>query len=65
MKSTGLKFNPYGWFFVLKWFTYLGYKITKDDIKSYLRKVKGITDVVVPTTTIGFWVLIGMTQYYG
>ena len=64
LRAAGFKVNAPKFSFGLKDIPYLGYVITRGVIKTDLDKVKGIMDLVRPTTTIEARALIGMMQYY-
>ena len=64
MRKAGLKVNTKKCSFGLNDITYLGYIITREGIKPYTKKLKGIIYIGRPTTTTEARALIGMVQYY-
>ena len=62
--AAGLKVNVPTCSFGLKYIPYLGYVITREDIKPDPNKVQGIMDFGRPSTTPEARALIGMVQSY-
>ena len=62
LHAAGFKFNAPKYSFGLKDITYLGYVITREGIKSNLKKVQGIMDIGRPTTTTKPRAIIGMVH---
>ena len=59
-----LKLKAKSYSFVLKDINYLCYVINWKGIEINMKKVKGIMDLSIPTTTIYFLLLIGMVHYF-
>ena len=64
MRAAGLKVNAPMCSFGLKGVPYLGYVITRKDIKPEPKKVHGIMDIRQPATTIEAQQFICMVHYY-
>ena len=60
----GLNMNAPKYSFGEKDIPYPGYEITMEVIKPDPKKVQGIIDIGLPTTTTEAQYLIGMLQYY-
>ena len=63
LRAEGLKVNAPKFSFRLKYIPYLGFVITREDIKHDLKKVQGIMDLGRSDTTTEAQELIGMVQY--
>ena len=64
LRAAGLKVNAPKCSFGLREIPYLGYEITREDIKPDPKKVQGIMDLERPATTTEAQAFIGMVQYY-
>ena len=64
MRASGLKVNSLNCSFWLKDTPHLGYVITREGLKPDPKKVHGIIDIRLRTTTAEARELIGMVQYY-
>ena len=62
LRALGLKVNAPKFIFGLKYIPYLGYVLTRDGIKSDLKKVQGFMYPGQPTTTPEAREIIGMVQ---
>ena len=51
LRASGLKVNSPRFIFGLNYITYLGYVITQEGIKPDPKKLQGIMDIGIPTTT--------------
>ena len=62
--AVGLKVNAHNCTFGLKDIPYLGYVITRKGIKPDPKKLQGIVDIGIPSTTTEARALVVMFQYY-
>ena len=64
LRATGLSVNTPKFSFGLMEIPYLGYVITREGIKYNPKKVQGVMDIGLPSTTTEDRAIIGMVQYY-